>query len=265
MNPSLSPPVPFGELRPGLQTGTWTVPVRDKTARRLAEGAGATFVRGDPVSPALAANLAIGISFRILPRNVLHTHQRIAIVGTVRVGDELHVNARVGHVGRRREKAFVSVEWDIRVGGPQAERVWSGTSEFFVPGMEAAGLETVDSVPPPQEELAGYPESAADTWAPSLESLVAFSGPGNFHSDPEMAQSYGYPRPVAQGMHLAARAMSTWPRVAETGRLLQMWFTGITLQDDVVRFSLRDASDGVLRVVAGGTDGRNRMILVSGP
>ncbi|MCE7885606.1 MAG: hypothetical protein DYH08_17400, partial [Actinobacteria bacterium ATB1] len=187
--------------------------MREKTANRLAEGAGATFVRGDPVSPALAANLAIGISFRILPHNVLHTHQRIAIVGTVRVGDELHVNAEV----------------------------------------------------PPQEELARYPESAADTWAPSLESLAAFSGPGNFHSDPEMAQSYGYPRPIAQGMHLAARAMSTWPRVAESGRLLQMWFTGITMQDDVVRFSLREASDGVLRVVAGGTDGRNRIILVSAP
>lgn len=249
----------LASLEVGTDLGLWEVAVREATATRLATGVGRSYTPDAPVTPALAGNLGIGYSFRILPRNILHSAQTIRIAGTVGVGDELHVRGRVARITRRGARAFVTITARVEV---RDALVWWIESESYVPGLAAEHLD---------ESTSGFPvastgnETATDSWTPSRDQMRAFSGPGNFHSDPEIAHSFGYPRPVVQGMHVAARAIAAFPSVATPGRDLHMWFTGLTLEGETLTYSLRGDLDTAGAVVATGPDGDRRMLLTSHP
>ncbi|NUQ54894.1 MAG: MaoC family dehydratase N-terminal domain-containing protein [Dehalococcoidia bacterium] len=233
--------------------------IREQTAARLAAGVGAPFTPQAPVTPALAGNLGIGYSFRILPRNILHSAQTIRVAGNVAVGDEVRVRGRLAGIARRGARAFVTVTARVET---RRGLAWWIASECCVPGMQTVQLdEAADGLPP----VPSGTETAADSWTPSLDEMIDFSGPGNFHSDPEVARAFGYAGPVVQGMHVAARAMAVFPGIAGTGRELHMWFTGLTLEGEDLAFSLRRGSGPALWVVVTGPDDDCRMLLVSRP
>ena len=222
-------PVNFAKVRPGYAVPSWDVTVRESTVARLARGVHE--VASDRIPTALAGNLAVGIAFRVLPRNILHTRQQIEVIGTAKVGETLRVATDITTVTNRRGKAYVCFQGSVC--HAEGEPLWMTASEFVVPQAPTLGL------PEAASESLAWPNDLTDTQDAEqildLASMAAFAGKGNFHSDREIAQRFGYAAPVAQGMHTAALGFKLvtasghpWPA---RGRC-DIRFIGTALEDD---------------------------------
>jgi acyl dehydratase len=226
--------LPFEEVVPGLEIPEWRVEVKPRTAARLDEAVGRP--PSDRVTPILGGNLCVGIAFRILPRNILHTYSSVTIHAEARVGEVLAVRARVTEVTTRREKAYVALE--AEVSGESGSAIWSGESEFMVPHASCEGRPVGTGTP--LEIPADCEEVARDQRSLQLPEMIAFSGAGNFHSDSDIAQRFGYRAAVAQGMHLAALGLEVaaphlpkgegWPSRGSCG----LRFVGLAYEQDVI-------------------------------
>lgn len=227
--------VPFEQVVPGLEIDPWQVEVKSRTAARLDEAA------GDPpsgrVTPLLGGNLCVGVAFRILPRNILHTYSSIRVHGEAAVGDTLTVRAQVVDVTARRERAYVSLEADVL--GSSGAKIWSGASEFMVPHApiegRPVGSGTRLELPDDFTEIARHEATL------ELPEMIAFSGPGNFHSDSEIARRFGYRAAVAQGMHLAALGLKVASRHVPAGEgwpargSCELRFIGLAHEKDLIQ------------------------------
>jgi acyl dehydratase len=235
-------PIPFEQVVPGLRVDDWQVEVKPRTVARLDEAVGDP--SSDRVTPMLGGNLCVGIAFRILPRNILHTYSSIRIHGEAAVGDMLTVRAQVVEVTARRERAYVSLETEVL--GPSGSPVWSGASEFMVAHAPTAGLPegsgTRLELPEGFEEIGRHEASL------ELPEMIAFSGRGNFHSDSDIARRFGYRAAVAQGMHLAALGLKVaaqhvpagggWPSRGSC----ELRFIGLAFEKDLIQSIIGRAS-----------------------
>lgn len=217
-----TPPVPFAELRAPYALGAWDVEITARTLARLHAGLGS-----DPAGPApwvLGANLGLGLAFRALPRNVAHLGGWCAVTPAasgVAPGDRLRVRGAITAVAQRRGRVHATVNATVqRIGsanqpwqegdpppdapGPR----WTVRTDLVVPDADPAGLPDATGVGLP---IPGTLGPVIRTLELSLDAMRAFSGPGNFHSDADIARRFGYPRPVAQGLHLVALARPAPP------------------------------------------------------
>ncbi len=208
-------PTPLGDLVEGMELPRWRRTITASTAQRLRTAIGRSFTPNEAVTPALAGNLCVGMFFRVLPRNVVHVAQSIETLGAVHVGDEVEVRMRLGRIGRRGRRAFVEFAGEIAVAG---DIVWRVAATASPPAVDPEVVESLPELEPIVRPIAGAPV-VTQTHQLTIEGLTAFSGPGNFHSEFDIARRFGYRAPIAQGMHVAEllldlaadRCDTAWP------------------------------------------------------
>lgn len=266
-----TPPVPFDDLRPDRTLDAWRVDVRPATIARLRAGLG---LAPDPHAAApdvLAGNLTIGAMFSILPRSILHVRQSVRCVRPVQPGDAVVSALAVRAVGRRGHRATVRVDGDWRDARSGAV-CWTVSADAVVPGVADDVVAALDPFPPPDPPDAATPDAdhdAAHRWSQrcTLDAMTAFSGPGNFHSDPGVARRFGWDRPVVQGMHLAGLLIDGAVARCAPGAALRSFavrFRAPVLADDVVACAVAcdvDGAVGRLGATAATPDGATAVTL----
>jgi len=121
----------------GEQFGPIEFRMTEKLHRRYIDGVhNEHSFHDDVIDPTVAGNFAIGIIGSKYPGPIIHSHQDLKFFAPVRVGDTVIGTGALSLKEMRRDKAYVAVDCDFRVGD---EPVWWARMTCIWPEVHLRG------------------------------------------------------------------------------------------------------------------------------
>lgn len=204
------------------------------------------FTLRDEIPPTLLHVLTFPLQVRLFaerdyPYSLLgsvHTENVMRLHRPVRVGEALSLTVRAAPARTHRRGATVDVHERVQVG---AETVWDGVSTYLyrgagVAGQAASGEDSQGSRQPDNEPIDG--DGALWRLPGDLgRRYGAVSGDLNpIHLNPLAARAFGFPRTIAHGMWVQARALAALEGRLPAAYEARMSFRKPVLLPSTVRF-----------------------------
>ncbi len=121
----------------GEEFGPLEFRMTEKLHRRYIDGVhNEESVHDEVIDPTVAGNFAIGIIGSKYPGPIIHSHQDLKFLAPVRVGDTVIGTGTLSLKEMRRDKAYVAVDCDFRVGD---ELVWQARMTCIWPEVHLRG------------------------------------------------------------------------------------------------------------------------------
>ncbi len=170
----------------------------------------------------LATAVMVRGDFPLPLLGMVHLANEVEHRGPVRVGDRLDVRAWAENLRPHRRGVQVDLVAEVWPDGGADRPVWRGVSTYLARGFDlgdgAAGAAGADDRPERSERSERAP---AGTWTPPLPTGRWALGPGTgraygavsgdrnpIHMSALAAKAFGFPRAIAHGMYVAARALA---------------------------------------------------------
>lgn len=191
--------------------------------------------------------LALGImargDFPLPLLGLVHVSNRVEQLRAVRFGERLELDAWADDLRAHRRGTQVDLVTTVRAGG---EPVWQGTSTYLAKGTRLRGLEPPAPGDHEHEEVPQVEPHA--TWALSqttTRTYAELSGDRNpIHLSRVAAKLVGFPRTIAHGMDVAARALAAVRRERGEDFSWQVRFAAPVVLPRTVALSTWPIADG---------------------
>lgn len=209
----------------GVETGDLAAHLRDYQ-RLLHEPASDVMPAGylHVLAFPLATAVMVRGDFPLPLLGMVHLANEVEHRGPVRVGDRLDVRAWAENLRPHRRGLQVDLVAEVWPDGGADRPVWRGVSTYLAKGFhlgDGVGDGVADGEPADEDGTDRSEQAASGSWTPPLPTGRWALGPGTgraygavsgdrnpIHMSALAAKAFGFPRAIAHGMYVAARALA---------------------------------------------------------